>query len=166
MDIKALSQIAGAGSSASAVAVPADSRAMIREIAASTRLSETQKTSLVAAVAAADSGLADRSAALARAQMLGLYLRNTGNDGFPRWSMMTALRAYGMNLTESAAAPAAMQQALQSAVAETQVSVETAVAVARTMAPPPTPAPTSAPKAAAKAPAADVPVVAKVEKFV
>ncbi len=152
MDIRVLSQISGGAASASAVSVPADSRATIRDIAASTRLSDGQKTNLIAAVAAADSGISDRGVALERAQMLGLYLRNSGNDGFPRWTMMTALRAYGMNLTEEAAAPAAVNQALQAAAATADVSVETAVAVARTMAPVPV-APKPVVKADAPAPA-------------
>jgi len=166
MDIRVLSQISGGVASASAVSVPADSRALITEIAASSALSDSQRTSLVAAVAAADSGLqvVERSAALERIQMLGLYLRNTGDSSFPRWSMMTALRAYGMNLTEEAAAPAAVNQALQAAVAPRNVSVETAVAVARTM--PPVAAPVAKPvvKADAPAPAPDA-GVSQIEKI-
>lgn len=165
MDIRALSQISGGTTSALAVNVPADSRAVISEIAANTALSDGQRTHLITAVAAADSGLqvGERSAALERIQMLGLYLRNTGDSSFPRWSMMTALRAYGMNLTDEAAAPSAVNQALQAAVAPRNVSVETAVVVARTM-PPPTPAPRPVVKADAPAPAPDA-GVARVEKI-
>lgn len=164
MDIRALSQISGGATSASAVNVPADSRALVSEIAASAGLSDGQRGGLIAAVAAADSGLsmAERAAALERIQRLGIYLRNTGNEGFPRWTMMTALRSYGMNLTSEAAAPSAVTQALQQAVADTGVSVQTAVAVAATMAPAPAPRPVV--KAAeVVAPAADG--VARVEKI-
>jgi hypothetical protein len=103
MDIRVLSQLAGANSSAAAVAVPADSRAVINEIAGSTTLTDSARSGLIAAVAAVDSGLsgATRSSALAQVQGLGIYLRNSGTDGYPRWPMMTALRAYGMNLTNN-----------------------------------------------------------------
>ncbi|TKW61281.1 MAG: hypothetical protein DI628_01230 [Blastochloris viridis] len=165
MDIRVISQITGGATSASAVSVPADSRALLSEIAANTALSDSQRTNMVAAVAAADSGLqVDRGAALERIQMLGLYLRNTGDSSFPRWTMMTALRAYGMNLTEEAAAPSAVNQALQAAVAPRNVSVETAVVVARTM--PPLQAPVAKPivKADAPAPAPDA-GVGRVERI-
>ena len=103
MDIRVLSQLAGASSSAAAVMVPADSRAVISEIASSTTLSDGARSSLIAAVAQIDSGLsgAVRTDALQQTQRLGIYLRNSGTEGFPRWPMMTALRAYGMNLSSS-----------------------------------------------------------------
>jgi hypothetical protein len=164
MDIRVLGQISGGAASASAVNVPADSRATLRDVAASTQLSDSQKTNLIAAVAAADSGVPDRGATLERAQMLGLYLRNSGNDGFPRWTMMTALRAYGMNLTDEAAAPAAANQALQAAAAPANVSVDTAVAVARTMTVPAAPVAKPVVKADAPAPAAEG-GVARIEKL-
>ena len=104
MDIRVLSRLAGATSSAAAVAVPADSRAIISEIASSTTLGDSARSGLIAAVAQVDSGLTGvtRSDALQITQRLGIYLRNSGTEGYPRWPMMTALRAYGMNLTNNA----------------------------------------------------------------
>lgn len=102
MDIRVLNQLAGAASSpASAVSVPADSRVVLSEIASSDALTDVERSGLISAVAAVDSGLSgvERSDVLAQIQRLGIYLRNSGSDGYPRWPMMTALRAYGMNLT-------------------------------------------------------------------
>lgn len=136
MDIRALSQLSGGmGASATAVAVPADSRVLLSEIAASAALSDVEKGGLVAAIAVADSGLAgaSRASALETIQRLGIYLRNSGNEGFPKWPMMTALRAYGMNLSEGGgvtenAVRANLQGQLQEIAQGRGVSLERAIA--------------------------------------
>ena len=131
MDIRAISQLNGSYAGAAGVAVPGDSRALITEIAMSTRLSERERSGLIAAVAAADSGLAglNRTEALQQVQNLGLYLRNTGNEGFPRWTMMTALRSYGMNIQQDLAAPEGFTNLLQNLAQTRQVSVDYALRV-------------------------------------
>lgn len=102
MDISALSQLSGGlNTSAAAVSVPVDTRALISDVGGSTMLTDMQKSGLIAAAATADSGLSGeaRTTALQQIQQLGIYLRNSGVDGYPRWPMMTALRAYGLNLS-------------------------------------------------------------------
>lgn len=135
MDIRALSQLSGGGS-ASVAAVPVDTRALISEIANSTSLSDGERSGLISAVATVDQNLigATRATVLEQVQNLGLYLRNTSaNESFPRWSMMTALRAYGMNLQEggpSVTASTVRVQLEQVAQTSRGVSLDTAVAVA------------------------------------
>lgn len=168
MDIRAISLLNGASSSAAALTLPVDARAVIGEIAGNEALSDGEKGGLIAAVATVDQGLSGnaRSVGLAQIQGLGVYLRNTGNDGFPRWSMMTALRAYGLNLATTSAVPVQPQPVVQAAVqsqlndiaqSSRGVSLNTALAVAQA-----TPAPVV--KAAAKAAPAtsSVPHVEKV----
>jgi hypothetical protein len=101
MDIRVLNQLSGANSLASAVSVPVDTRAVLSEIANNTAMTAVERSGLISAVATVDSNFSgvERADALAQVQRLGIYLRNSGSDGFPKWPMMTALRAYGMNLT-------------------------------------------------------------------
>lgn len=103
MDIRVMSQLTGAASGSAAAVVPADTRALISDIANSEALTESARSGLIAAAAQIDSGLtgAVRTEALAQVQGLGIYLRNSGTEGYPRWPMMTALRTYGMNLTNN-----------------------------------------------------------------
>ncbi len=155
MEIRALNQLSGGYAQASGVAVPGDSRALIMEIAVSTRLNERERSSLIAAVAAADNGLTgmNRAEALQQVQNLGLYLRNTGNEGFPRWTMMTALRSYGMNIQQDLATPDAFTNILQNIAQMRQVSVEYALKVAATAQPQPqAPVAAQAPVAESAAP--------------
>ncbi len=151
MDIRALTQLSvGLETPAAAVAVPADSRALLSEIAASAALSDMEKGGLVAAVATVDSGLSgpSRESALATVQRLGIYLRNSGSEGFPKWPMMTALRAYGMNLSEGGGATetavrANLRGQLEQIAQGRGVSLEKAMA-AVTVAPVAAPAPAPA----------------------
>lgn len=148
MDIRALNQLnVGLESPAAAVAVPADSRVVLSEIAASAALSDLEKGGLVAAVATVDSGLSGdaREGALATVRRLGIYLRNSASEGFPKWPMMTALRAYGMNLSEGGGATESAVRAnlrgqLEQIAQGRGVSLEKAMA-AVTVAPVTVPAP-------------------------
>lgn len=100
MDIKALSQVSGAVGGPAGVA--ADSSALLSQIAANSALTDGERSALVESVALAD-GLADqglREVVLSQVQGLGIFLKNAGDRGLPRWSVMTALRAYGLNLEE------------------------------------------------------------------
>ncbi|RYG62050.1 MAG: hypothetical protein EON60_01310 [Alphaproteobacteria bacterium] len=138
MDIRALNQLSvGLETPAAAVAVPADSRALLSEIAASAAMSEVEKGGLIAAVATVDSGLSgqSRESALATVQRLGIYLKNSASEGFPKWPMMTALRAYGMNLSEGAGATetsvrANLRGQLEQIAQGRGVSLERAIAAA------------------------------------
>lgn len=158
MDIAALSQVVGTASGSAGVAV--DSSALLSEIAANTALTDGERSAMVQSVALAD-GLADsglREVVLSQVQGLGIFLKNAGDRGLPRWSVMTALRAYGLNIVEkpSVRDSAAVTQARMnlSKVAQNHgVSLSHAVAAAK-------PAPT--------APVAPAPVAqhaVKIEKI-
>jgi hypothetical protein len=65
-------------------------------------LSRDQISSLSAAVAQVDAGIQDadlRKTVLNEVSGIGMFFRNTNPEGFPRWPVMTALRAYGLNLS-------------------------------------------------------------------
>lgn len=103
MDVKVFgSGNAGFGGPIAALpAVPADSRAVISDISSSTGLSDSVRTELVQAVAAVDSRISNptlRSDVLQQVSSLGFYLNNTSDDSMPRWSVLTGLRLYGLNL--------------------------------------------------------------------
>ncbi|PZP39172.1 MAG: hypothetical protein DI585_04960 [Pseudomonas fluorescens] len=169
MDIRALSQFAGGNTSAVALSVPVDTRAFISEVASSGSLTDAERSGLISAVALADSTLTGgaRAQVVQQIQSLGLYLRNTGNSGFPRWTMMTALRSYGMNLSAEQAesgAMAAIQQKMQQAVQGRGVSVEAAIAAARS-APVMTEAPRQAPVTQQVKPSTPVDTGTRVEKI-
>lgn len=93
----ALSGSAGAGG------ITADVRGILTQIAQAPGLAEGERTALVQATATASSiANADlRAVALRQVSTMGLYLSKTGDSGLPRWSVMTALRAYGLNLQQT-----------------------------------------------------------------
>jgi hypothetical protein len=65
-------------------------------------LSRDQVSALSAAVAQVDAGIENptlKQQVLNEVSGMGLYFKNTDPEGFPRWPVMTALRAYGLNLS-------------------------------------------------------------------
>ncbi len=166
MDVRALNALTGGYNATVAAAVPVDTRALISEIATTTSLSDGERSGLISAIAKVDQNLigASRATVLEQVQNLGIYLRNTSvNESFPRWSMMTALRAYGMNLQEKSPEPAVtaskiLSQLDQIAQASRGVSLETAVAVAAR----PAPLPVVAVDNAETAPVDDGPRIEKI----
>ena len=146
----ALSMVtAGAASPAAALdSVSADVAAVVNEIAANTGLSDAERASLIQTTAAIDQFVTaqpDRAGVLAQVSGLGVYLRETSSSSWPRWSVLTGLRAYGLNLTEAqrvdpaptqAQAVAAVRQQLETVARNSRgVSLDTAMAVAKVVAP-------------------------------
>ncbi|MCA3243791.1 MAG: hypothetical protein INF43_00610 [Alphaproteobacteria bacterium] len=110
--------VAGAtGSGGPLAQVPNDVRTVLTQIAEAPGLVESERTALVQATATASSiANADlRAVALRQVSSMGLYLSRTGDSGLPRWTVMTALRAYGLNLQAApkAATPEQDAQAAQ-----------------------------------------------------
>jgi hypothetical protein len=65
-------------------------------------LSRDQVSALSAAVAQVDAGIENpalKQQVLNEVSGMGMYFKNTDTEGFPRWPVMTALRAYGLNLS-------------------------------------------------------------------
>ena len=134
-----------AGLTAPAAAVSMQVRTVLSNIATAPGLTETERTNLVRVVAQADQALGagpSLDQVLEQVQGLGLFLRSTGDQGLPRWSVMTSLRVYGLNLDPGASAPrpdpaaqaaavSAARQQLQTVAAGRGVSLEQAVNVAR-----------------------------------
>lgn len=172
---------AGANTPAPAVQVQPDAMAVIAEIAASERLTVSERTALTKVAVEIDQFINAqpiRAANLAQVAGLGMYLRQTSATTIPRWNVMTALRTYGLNIDhEAAARPSNVEVAAQQAQAQMEqiarasrsVSLETALAVAaRTVASQPiaqqqtAPAPKAAPVAKAPEPAAEAPRIEKI----
>jgi hypothetical protein len=137
MDISAISQVTGAMSGSAGVA--ADSSQILSEIAANSALTDGERSAMVQSVALADTlnDSAAREVVLSQVQGLGIFLKNAGDKGLPRWSVMTALRAYGLNIEEKpsvrGSAVVAQARANLSKVAENHgVSLHHAVAAAQT----------------------------------
>lgn len=140
MEIRTFTQNLGA-SMAQGSGVPAVSpnvRQVLSDIASNTALSDGDRTAMVAAVAEAQ-GIKDsvvQAQILAQVQGLGVYVRHTNDEGFPRWNVMTTLRVYGLNLKQGqggasdAVVAARVQQKLESVAQGRGVSVQQAVAVA------------------------------------
>ena len=126
-----------------AVAPQADARAVITDIAQNEALAPVERAALVDAAMAIDQFIAsqpDRAGNLDQVVGLGVYLSKTSATTWPRWNVMTALRAYGLNLKEQPSQPAPTEaQAAQQVQARLegvargsrQVSLDTALAVAR-----------------------------------
>jgi hypothetical protein len=127
MDIRSSLPVS-TGASAPAAALPqvsAQVRSVLATIASATTTSDSQKQALVAATATA-SQIADVNVAeiaLETVSTTGIYLRNTGSEGWPRWQVLTALRAYGLNLTEKPAAPVPNDAALAAQVQQQVANV-------------------------------------------
>lgn len=107
MDIRAPVPALQGSSSGSAVEVPAVApavRNVLAEIASNPVLTDVERTALVAATATAGqiSNVSMAELALETVSSTGIYLRNTGGSTSPRWQVLTALRAYGLNLSEQA----------------------------------------------------------------
>lgn len=106
MDALQAVSVVQAGLTAPAVALDAvqpDTRAVISQIAASEGITADQRTALVAVAMDIDAYIQAqpmRSGALDKVSGLGVYLNTTSTHTVPRWNLLTALRAYGLNLTE------------------------------------------------------------------
>lgn len=144
------------------ITISPDALAVVSEIAANTGLSASERGSLIQTTAAIDQFVTaqpDRAGALSQVSGLGVYLRQTSSASWPRWSVLTALRSYGLNLTETQRVDPAptQEQAVQHvrqqletvARASRDVSLDTAIAVTRAVAPVVQQAPAPAPRAAA-----------------
>jgi hypothetical protein len=132
------------GTSGPAAALPqvqADTLAVIAEIAASERLTASERSALTKVAVDIDQFINAqpiRAANLAQVAGLGMYLRQTSATTIPRWNVMTALRTYGLNLGPEVARPSNAEVAAQQAQAQLEqvarssrnVSLETALAVA------------------------------------
>jgi hypothetical protein len=120
MNIQALSPLvqkaAGPVSGASAVTIAADLQQTLTTIAQTPNLSGAQRSSLTQAVATVAQSVqttAVRVQTLNQITNMGIYLATTQPEGFPRWNVMTALRAYGLNLQQT---PKLLEQAAVQAV--------------------------------------------------
>jgi hypothetical protein len=73
---------------------------VLAQIAEAPGLAQAERTALVQATATASSIVNPelRAAALRQVSGMGLYLSKTGDSGLPRWTVLTALRAYGLNI--------------------------------------------------------------------
>jgi hypothetical protein len=132
--------------------VGSDVRGVLTQIAQAPGMNEGERTALVQATATASS-IANaelRTVALRQISSMGLYLSRTGDNGLPRWSVMTALRAYGLNLQQTPRAPtpeqsgAAAQKVAQQleSVAQSRGTTLNRVLQAQPAAPAPAPTPT------------------------
>jgi hypothetical protein len=141
MDIRSLPAVLQ-GASSPATPVPNVSSAVrnvLTNIATLPNLSDAQRSSLVAATATA-SQIVDITISEVQLETIsstGIYLSNTSGTSWPRWQVLTALRAYGLNLTEKPVAPApqAVQAPYAQVVAQVQAQLNTLVQEARTAAP-------------------------------
>jgi hypothetical protein len=129
MSVMNVNLSAGAsGPSAALPQVAPEIRSLLTQIAEAPGLAEAERTALVQATATASSIVNPdlRAAALRQVSGMGLYLSKTGDSGLPRWTVLTALRAYGLNL--QAAPKAATTQ--NSPEANAQVAQQVAKQVA------------------------------------
>lgn len=104
------------GSAASSVSIASDLQQTLTTIAQTPNLSDAQRSSLtqaLATVAQSVQSSALRSQTLSKVTNMGIYLATTQPEGFPRWNVMTALRAYGLNLQQT---PKLLEQAAVQAV--------------------------------------------------
>jgi hypothetical protein len=178
-NIAALNAVtAGATNPAAALEVlpSADAAAVLNDIVSQPNLTDGERTALAQAAAYVDQNIAvqpARAEALAQVSGLGLYLSSTSTDSIPRWTVLTGLRAYGLNLKEPAPQPTPTPQQAQAQVAQKlqavarasrNVSLDTALAVAKA----PTPvvevaaAPAPKPAASKSASAAPAHLVSKI----
>jgi hypothetical protein len=116
-----------AGATGSAVALPLvanDVRSVLTQIAEAPGLVEAERTALVQATATASSiaNVDLRAVALRQVSTMGLYLSRTGDSGLPRWTVMTALRAYGLNLQSAPKAVTPEQDAQAAQAVARQVA--------------------------------------------
>jgi hypothetical protein len=115
MSIGTIPTVAG-GQSAPATALPTVSseiRAVLTQIATAPGLQESERAALVQVTATASS-IADaqlRAVALRQVSSMGMYFSRTGDSGLPRWTVMTALRAYGLNIQQNATQATSHQSA-------------------------------------------------------
>lgn len=124
VQVVALNAVAS-GRNSPAAALPQPSAEALQALAAlvnSGGLSEAEVGTLSAVVARVDAGVqsaATRQNLLQQVSGLGLFFRNTDTNGFPRWPLMTALRAYGLNLAGQ------VEQAEVAVAAEVQQQLNT-----------------------------------------
>ncbi|HEX2859650.1 MAG TPA: hypothetical protein VHP58_05595 [Alphaproteobacteria bacterium] len=140
VDVTNLSAVqAGLYSPAAAlqVAPASDAMQVLSEISQSGGLSVEEITTLSAAVAQVDAGVQTASVRenlFSQVKGLGMYFRNSDTNGFPRWPLMTALRAYGLNLsgqsTQTEAAVAAQVQQNLNAIAQQSRGTSLSIALA------------------------------------
>lgn len=114
------------GGTVTAIATPvvppiqADTRAVISQIAADSSISPPERVALTQIAVDIDRYIQSqplRAGNLDQVAGLGIYLSKTSATTWPRWNVMTALRAYGLNLNESVAGPAPSEQAAARQVA-------------------------------------------------
>ena len=134
--------IGGPSGPAAALDVQPDTRAVISQIAASEGITESQRSALVAVAVDIDAYINAqplRAGALDQVAGLGVYLNQTSTNTVPRWTVLTALRTYGLNQagsTPAVSSEATAQQADQQATASLEsvarsarsVSLDTALA--------------------------------------
>jgi len=181
VDIVALNAVsAGLGNPVAALPQPSAEAVQALTEITSGGLSEVEISTLSAAVAQVDAGVqstATRESLLHQVQGLGMFFRNTDTNGFPRWPLMTALRAYGLNLsgqsTNSEAAVAAQVQQQLNSIAQqsrgTTLNQALAAATAAVVVGPTNTAPKPVTKTethVAVTPAAPAPTVTAVDKLV
>lgn len=126
MDVKAVSA-GSVGLSSPVTAMPAisissEGRSVVADVSASGGLSDAVRTQLIQAVAAVESGVSSptlRADVLQQVSGLGFYLNNTSDTSWPRWSVLTGLRLYGLNLKAQESAPVAGEQQVAAAVTST-----------------------------------------------
>ncbi len=116
MSMNAVNPVVGAsGPSAALPQVAPDIRNLLTQIAEAPGLMAAERTALVQATATASSIVNPdlRAAALRQVSGMGLYLSKTGDSGLPRWTVLTALRTYGLNLQTTAPKAASVEQNAQ-----------------------------------------------------
>jgi len=119
-NIQALAPIVQRGlspsSAVSSVSIASDLQQTLTTIAQTPNVSDAQRRTLIQAVATVAQSVqssALRAQTLNQVTNMGIYLATTQTEGFPRWNVMTALRAYGLNLQQT---PKVLEQAAVQAV--------------------------------------------------
>ncbi len=181
MDIRAPVSVLQGNGSATAVEVPAVAasvRNVLAEIASNPVLTDVERTALVAATATASriSDVSIAELALETVSTTGIYLRSTGGATSPRWQVLTALRAYGLNLSEQRHAEPRPNDAQLAAQVNAQLntvvrasrgdSLDQVQAMAKAVQAAPQPVVTQAPRPVAKPAAENVQPAAAVNKLV
>lgn len=93
-------------------------RQLVENISNSTSLAAVERQGLIEATSIADQFLsgAAQSQAFSEISSLGVYFEQSTTDEFPRWHVLTGLRAYGLNRSQeeqTLAPPQAQQQIRQ-----------------------------------------------------
>jgi hypothetical protein len=151
VEVQALSALAASPVGAVSASLPApsaDAQQALVQIAQTPDLTDSERTQLATAVAQIDAGVqspALRQSLFTQVSGLGVYLRSSGSEGWPRWTVMTALRAYGLNInrtdtSQTEQAVAAQVEQNLNALAQQSRQVSLGQALARVQNATPTPA--------------------------